>query len=337
MIRQRDIRHGFWLVALVCVIAAPTHAAEKYAGEFLTLGAGARALALGGSYVAIADDATATYWNPAGLGTLRRSEASFMHSSLFGLDSYDFANYVHHGRFGGTLALSWLRIGIDDIPRTTVPNSHQPVGAANRPTIHDLFSISNNALFISYGWTAQETARSSLFLGGSAKFIYMSGLGNTNALGVGGDLGGLWRAKLGSSSHISIGLTLRDASRTKLYWNTPPTGDESPHTDTILPSVVAAIAYQGRVPGLGGQLLLSVDADSRAGWEWHSGAEYVLADLLALRAGLQQRQGVETHWEFTAGTGLRLAFVTGAAFVVDYAFMSSELGPSHRISLGVRF
>ena len=40
---------------------------KKYAGEFLNNGAGSRALGMGGAYVAVANDVTAGYWNPAGL------------------------------------------------------------------------------------------------------------------------------------------------------------------------------------------------------------------------------------------------------------------------------
>lgn len=331
------IRQHLWFLLLLCFLASYAQAAEEYAGEFLTLGVGARALALGGSYVATADDATAVYWNPAGLAALERSEASFMHSSLFGLDSYDFMNYVHHGNLDGPIALSWLRVGVNDIPQTEVPNVHQPVGAANRPQVRGFFNISQNAFLMSYGRPMFEDIYGQLFVGGSGKVIYMSGFGNTNALGFGADLGGIWRLPLGEMHSVAAGVTVRDFFRTKLYWNTPPSEEnDGTYTDIILPSAVVALAYQGDVPAIGGSLLLSVDGDTRAGWEWHSGAEYVLADLLALRVGLQQRQGVETQWDFTAGTGLKLAFVTGAAFIVDYAFMSSELGPSHRVSLGLR-
>ena len=34
---------------------------------FLEIGAGARALAMGGAYVSVADDANSMYWNPAGM------------------------------------------------------------------------------------------------------------------------------------------------------------------------------------------------------------------------------------------------------------------------------
>ena len=73
MIRLSSI---FILIALCCYTVAD--AAEKYAGDFLTLGVGARPLALGGSFAAIADDSTAAYWNPAGLGRLRHSLAKLL-------------------------------------------------------------------------------------------------------------------------------------------------------------------------------------------------------------------------------------------------------------------
>ena len=37
------------------------------AANFLRIGIGARALAMGGAFVAVADDPTAAYWNVAGL------------------------------------------------------------------------------------------------------------------------------------------------------------------------------------------------------------------------------------------------------------------------------
>ena len=45
-------------------------------GEFLLLGAGARGLALGGAYAAMASDASALYYNPAGLSLMERPEAT---------------------------------------------------------------------------------------------------------------------------------------------------------------------------------------------------------------------------------------------------------------------
>ncbi|MDD9974878.1 MAG: hypothetical protein OXU27_12775, partial [Candidatus Poribacteria bacterium] len=60
------IRFVVILIGWGCIAVLPT-AAENYTGDFLTNGVGGRALGLGGAYVGIADDATAAYWNPAGI------------------------------------------------------------------------------------------------------------------------------------------------------------------------------------------------------------------------------------------------------------------------------
>lgn len=318
------------------------HAAEKYAGDFLTLGVGARPLGMGGSFAAIADDSTAAYWNPAGLGRLRHSEAAFMHSSLGELDSYDFVNYVHPIGGAASLGLSWLRVGIDDIPITTLPRPGNQVSPANRPRQVGTFNSTDNAFFLSYGRQVGfnlGSKRLNMFLGGNAKLIYITALGNTNALGVGGDLGLLWTTPIERPRQLSIGIVAQDFFRTKLYWNTPPENPgEASNTDTIEPNLKIGLSYRQSIKPLKSHLLLTVDTDSLYSFEMHYGTEYVFAELLSLRIGIQERKGINTIRLMTAGAGLRLSFLTGAAFSVDYAFLNnSELGNSNRISLMTRF
>jgi len=50
---------------------------NDFGGSPTPIGAGARSLGMGGAFVAIADDATANTWNPAGMTQLERPEASF--------------------------------------------------------------------------------------------------------------------------------------------------------------------------------------------------------------------------------------------------------------------
>ncbi len=328
------------LIALCCHTVA--HGAEKYAGDFLTLGVGARPLGMGGSFAAIADDSTATYWNPAGLGRLRHSEAAFMHSSLGELDSYDFVNYVHPIGGAASFGVSWLRVGIDDIPITTLPRPGNPVSPANRPRQVDTFNSTDNAFFLSYGRQVGfnlGSKRFNMFLGGNAKLIYITALGNTNALGVGGDLGWLWTTPTDRSRQLSVGIVAQDFFRTKLYWNTPPKNPgEASNTDTIEPNLKIGLSYRQSIKPLKSHLLLTLDTDSLYAFEMHYGAEYVFAELLSLRIGIQERKGINTIRLMTAGAGLRLSFLTGAAFSVDYAFLNnSELGNSNRISLMTRF
>jgi hypothetical protein len=55
-------------------------------GEFFRYGVGARAMAMGGAYTSLADDATAVFWNPAGLSQIESPSFQFMQTELY-LDS----------------------------------------------------------------------------------------------------------------------------------------------------------------------------------------------------------------------------------------------------------
>ena len=333
--------HASHIISLIVVMLLSqsfAEAATEYAGDFLTLGVGARPLGMGGSFVAIADDSTATYWNPAGLGRLSHSEISFMHSSLGDLDSYDFINYVHPIGIDTSVGLSWLRVGIDDIPITGLPIPSGGVGPGNRPEIEDTFSNTDNAFIFSYGRRVGP-ASLRLFAGGNAKLIYISALRNTNAIGIGGDVGVLWTTDREKANRLSIGVVAQDFFKTKLYWNTPPDAPgQASNTDTINPNLKIGISYGQDVASLNSRLMLTIDTDSLYSFEMHYGAEYVFAELLALRVGVQERKGLDTNCLITAGAGLKLSFLTGAAFSVDYAFLGNEdLGNSNRISLMARF
>ncbi len=74
------------LAALMVSIAGPARGQE--AASFLRIGSGARAQALGGAYTALAADANALSWNPAGLARLDRPEAAATHALYLG-DHYD--------------------------------------------------------------------------------------------------------------------------------------------------------------------------------------------------------------------------------------------------------
>ena len=75
-----------WVLGLVTlVMIVGTSSAQEeifFLGE--ELGVGARATTMGGAYVGVADDYSAIYWNPAGLGQLRRMELNlgFSHSMI---------------------------------------------------------------------------------------------------------------------------------------------------------------------------------------------------------------------------------------------------------------
>ena len=82
-------------IVIFLLLFTPQLYAAKYAGEAFSLGVGGRALALGGAAIAGPFDATAGYWNPAGLASLSGRNISAMHAETFGsLLNHDFVGYV---------------------------------------------------------------------------------------------------------------------------------------------------------------------------------------------------------------------------------------------------
>src|SRR5688572_204992 len=92
----------------------------KYSNEFMSIGVGGRALAMGNAQVAITRDATAGYWNPAGLLNIKtRYNAALMHSELFaGIAKHDYGTFSTSLDSMSHLGISVIRLGVDDIPNT---------------------------------------------------------------------------------------------------------------------------------------------------------------------------------------------------------------------------
>ena len=310
-------------------------AAEPFAGEFLTLGAGARAIGMGGAYSALADDASAAYWNPAGLAQVDRTQAAFMHSTLHGLDAYDYFNATHPVG-GGVWSLSWLRVAIDDIQLTSTPNS-QPVSSVNRPTVRAEGSVSNNAFTLAWGTRAFEKDRLAAYVGFAGKFIFIAAPEGNNAFGVGADAAALGAYRLSDEAQLRAAANLQDATETKIYWNTVPKSGESSHRDVIGQNLKLGLALAHSVPpGENSSFTIAVEVNSKYDFEKNFGAEWNLGNALALRVGLMERKSAaETLRDISAGAGFRLGFTGGQSFAVDYAFTNGEIGGSHRLSISV--
>ncbi len=322
----------FLLITLVC--AGTVQA--KYTADFLSLGVGARALGMGGTGTATTNNAAAIYWNPAGMGhQYALHEVSMMRSTLSGLAAYTFVSYNHPVSDTSALGISWLRVGVDAIPITGLSVASKPVGPTNRPKVIGTFSTTQNAVLLAGGWKLPSLSRFSFRLGGTLKLLYIDSYRNTNAIGGGGDIGFLMTYR----QRVTLGIRASDIFTTKLYWNTPPaTAGETPHTETLLPHVTFGIAATQPLPFLDSRLTLACDVYTQHGPELHAGAELTLFELLALRIGMDGRNGIERWMQVTAGVGLQLRFVTGAAAAVDYAWTNhAALGGSHRMGFRMGF
>src|SRR5712691_3342458 len=154
-------------MCLSALVAAPA-GATKYAAEFLKIPVGARAVGMGGAFAAVANDATAPFWNPAGMVYLPYKETFLQHAEQFGsLVNHNFGSAVFpmkasdERRSALGVALTW--VGVDDIPITPRPGGL-------RPNIDFLDNGADNALGVSY---ARQRGRH-LAWGGTVKFVRQS-------------------------------------------------------------------------------------------------------------------------------------------------------------------
>ncbi len=107
------------LLAVMALLTTnkPAKAVSESAVLSLMISPGARAAGMGEAFVALADDATATFWNPAGLAYLDGKELHLMHVNWlpeFGNDLfYDFASYIHPVEGIGTFGVNvtYLNLG----------------------------------------------------------------------------------------------------------------------------------------------------------------------------------------------------------------------------------
>lgn len=316
--------------------------ATKYAGEFLSIGVGPRALGMGGAFVAVANDGTAGYWNPSGLAFLPRRTVMVMHSEQLAGLAYDYVAYAHpfaSGRRKTGLGFSLIRLGVDDIPLTRLPDPNQPIdaplgnGQRNRPFVERYVSDAEYAALLSF---ARSTS-ARLAFGGNVKIIRKS-VGVADAFGIGLDAGVLVRP----TPALSVGAQVMNLTTTILAWDTG-------RKEYLTPLLKMGIAYEHAFAPLYGRFLVAADADirfegrrqtaaqsvGRASVAAHVGVEYVLQNTVALRFG-SEATGL------TAGAGVRVPSV--AVFHrtivpgIDYAFIShSAFGNIHRIAAFVEF
>lgn len=296
--------------------------ATKYAGEFLSLGVGARGLGMGGAYVAVVDDATSGWWNPAGVARLASREAVFMHAETFGsLLNHDFlALGIPRGSYG--LVFSAIRLGGGGIKVTALPNPDSLVGDNNRPYVVRVKGHGDYALMASYG----RSRGTNLFWGASAKLIYRAIVDNS-AFGIGADAGVIWRPK----SDWWVAGVVNDLTTTLLAYDT---GSK----ETITPTVKLGTSYRYRRGNF--DFLGALAADFRfegrqASAQYYQGS--ISADThYGLEVGYRQRGfarlGIDAG-DFTAGAGVAVAPVR-----IDFAFLSHPaLENSYRVSVSVDF
>ncbi len=226
-----------------------TLSAQKYSNEFLAIGVGGRAHGMSGAQVALTDDITAAYWNPAGLSHITSPlQAGAMHAEWFGgVGKYDYIGFgksLNQER-SSYLAFSLIRLGIDNIPYTI--NLVNADGTINYDNVTE-FSAADYAFMGSY---AQKLKNPAFSVGGTLKVIRRKIGSFGGAWGFGADAGVQYR-----KGPLMLGFQGRDLTTTFNTWSFDlsddirttwtNTGNELPVSNTEItnPSFVLGAAYK---------------------------------------------------------------------------------------------
>ncbi|MDP4235463.1 MAG: PorV/PorQ family protein [Bacteroidota bacterium] len=308
---------------------------RAYAGEFLQLGTGARSLARGGAAIATIDDASAGYWNPAGLSQLQYPSITGMHEARFdNTVQHDFAALAFPlGKDGGA-AISVMHIGISNIKDTR--SALIDLNGDGLFNGDDYIDYSKVTSFGNFDWgilLSYGQKKDSLFsYGATVKVIFRKLDADNHATGFGIDLGARY--------HITPQLTLaavgQDITTTLLSYTTGT-------KELVSPTLKIGAAYLWDIfSDMSHTLMPAIDADIRfenlrsisevhvgpMSSDFHFGLEYQFQKLIALRAGYSDLKMV------TIGAGVRLPRLS-----IDYAFQSfnaqDQLGNTHRVSFSL--
>jgi hypothetical protein len=187
---------------------------RKYSNEFLNIGAGARGLSMGSAQIATVNDATAGYWNPAGLVNVKEyPQAALMHAEYFaGIGKYDYGTLAIPTSGGKrTIGISLLRFAVDDIPNTIF--LVQPDGTINFDNI-TTFSSADYAFIFSLAQQIKVKKKHNLNVGINAKIIHRKAGDFATAWGFGFDAGIQYEHR-----NWKLGLMARDVTTTFNAWS----------------------------------------------------------------------------------------------------------------------
>ncbi len=301
----------------------------KYGSAFLETGVGARALGMGGAYVAVTGDVASIYWNPAGLISLKVVQIYGMHSEQFsGIVNRDFGGIGVPLGEDFALGFGFLRLGVDEIPFTELRNPSRSLGeiyfdeygrrVRNEPFVSKYVNDNETAFLFSF--TRKNSARFSY--GGNIKLIRKS-VEKYGAWGIGFDFGVLFNPY----RFLRMGAVLLDGTSTLIAWNTG-------RRELISPKLRTGAAYQFKISRVNVLTVFDVEttfenrgpavqvALGRLGFDFRSGLEIGLKNRIAMRIGLNRGN-------LTAGAGFMVS-----AIRIDYGFSQHfDLGSTHRISI----
>ncbi len=311
---------GRWIAGLLALIVLTSTAAEAarefekvatIGAQFLKIGIGARATAMAGAFVAVADDPTAAYWNPAGIARLEHRSLSFDHANWFADIDLVHVAYVFHIPFSpGTFAIQARSLSMDRMPVRTV---FRPQGDGTSYDAGDL------SIGLSYARSLTDK-----FSTGLSIHYIQSTLAGYTANATAFDFGTLYDTGYRS---LKIGMSIQSIGSEMTFIEDP----------VKLPTIFR-VGMSMDFLNTGRQRLLASgefqhppDNTERA----CSGVEYALMDFVFLRGGWYFRYDQE---RFGAGGGVKIPTGGSAFLKADYSYTENrDLPGIHRFGVDLTF
>ncbi len=286
--------------------------------QFLKIGVGGRATGMADAFIAVADDASALYWNPAGLVQTESDQIIFSHNQWLVEIQHEFAGVLYHLSSDDVIGLSFLSLHTDDMPVTT---EVMPFGTGA------YFSYGDIAISLSY--SRKMTDKFSF--GGTVRYME-STMAELKMRGALIDLGTYYWTGLGTSRFAvtisNFGNELAPDGEVILYGGRKKSDWQSFSPPTMFRIGFAMEPYQDEQHRITASLQLNHPNDNSENFAL--GVEYAWKNIFYLRAGY--KFNLEGQ-DYTFGAGINAPL--GIAQVkFDYAYANfTTLGSAHRFSI----
>ncbi len=337
------------LVATLLVVSAGWAGFSKVGttgAAFLRIGVG-RAAGMGDAFVAIADDASACYYNPAGLSRVGR-QVQFNHIDWFADVNHDHLSVVLPTGFG-TLAFAVTALTMGDMEQTLIDNPNTMAREDEGTGLY--FGASDFAVGVSYARIITDK----LAFGATVKGIQQN-IWDLSASAFGLDFGlhyntGFKSLRIGAQV-ANYGTQLSFSGRQLDYsfgWTDsgPSQLNGSYRTEGMpLPTVFRfGIAYD-LVDAAASKLTMAIDLvhPSDINEQINFGLEYGYNDIFHLRGGYilnadqDYQESIGWMTGLSTGVGLKTTPAEGLSLGLDSCFSYLEyLKPTHRVQLTVGF
>jgi hypothetical protein len=309
------------------------------AAQFLKIGVGARAVAMGGSFAAEANDLSALYWNPAGLSKVRGGALQLSTTKYLADITYSHAAVGFNLGSVGTLAASLLYLDSGDMKVRTIT---EPEGTGER------FSKQDLALQISYARALTDR----FSIGTTVKYIREM-IWHSSATATAFDIGVLFTTpyedlRLGASMS-NFGPKMQMSGRDIIFSVDPAQNQEGNvevvNTEYLLDRFPLPLLFRvglawDAITTADHRVLVTTDAATPNDNSQYvnSGMEYSFRNLLALRLGYRNRFEADGEQGLTWGVGLnmRVDRTTRASF--DYAYADfGRLEQTHWYTFNLTF